>query len=450
MSSRTFTPEQTVQIAMAYGQKRVAELAKSLRELRDREQAKLAKAIIPPHKHSTGTTSSAGIEDVAPSKLNPPGKHDAYKGEKSAHPPEETSGEISPDDLKKEELCKKCGNTHDLSKGCDGLDKAILRDTKGKEVDTSEHPKSVVPDDKKSKEVSHDGSGGEIVKKASNIPDHLTSRQATGENSPSEEEKVHYEYAAGPKCECGAKISADDYSAGKSCNSCSVKKASPPMAKPPSGKNMNTHVPTSVTKGVMSDVAMRNSPPVPSATAPAPQVKMPSPAEHAQRRETYAAFTPPASVGHQPKRPGIFGRLNKAEDLAKGTVTQPMPKIKPAGAGMAIAGAPAGNTAMTSMTATAASADKTGVLPKPPGTVAPAVGNVSRNVLGKPTQPPKAPVLTARPALKPAGAKLATAGASRGDTMGDQTVQETTKPATPKANAAAQTKAAAPKAIAGK
>lgn len=447
MSKTTFTDAEAAQIAVEYTRKRVAELAKSLKELRERE---LSKAIVPPHKHNTGTTSSSGVEDVPPGKMNPPGKNDALKEEMSAHKPEETSGEKSPDDLKKESLCKMCGKSHGLEKGCTAkpsMDKAMLKDSKGKEKDNGVHPDSVLPEDKDSEEVSHDGSGGEINKVKKSLADIRKSAQ-------------------------------------------------PPMAKPPSGKNMGTSVPTSapatpktpmakevkemvvhnggkgkpapkgadyevknkdgktsyvrkeeLDKGVLSDIAMRNSPPGPTTPAPAPAVQLPTPAQHADRASQFASFTPGAGqTGHlmggkgaSANRPGIFGRLNKSEVLAKKTpvpfgqagdtnvnpvakrpATTTLPVLKPAATGMhTVGGAPA----TTSMTGTVASPDKTAVVPPPAAAVA-------RNVLGKPAAP-ASPVLVPRPAVKLPGAHLKTAGASSDNTEGDKTQQTATIGAKP-------------------
>lgn len=383
MSTTNFTDQQAAQIVLEYGRKRFEQITKNLRELRD---AELKKALVPPHKHTVGTTSTAGVEDVPPGKVNPRGKNDALKEEssmteESSHRSEETSGEISPDDLSKEELCKKCGKPHDLSKGCDGMGKAMLKDSKGKEKDNGIHPESVLPEDAKSKEISADGSGGQIKK-------------------------------------------------GK------VAKANPPMAKPPGGKNMGTHVPVSkpaptpvvkeeLDKGVMADIAMRNSPPRPDAPA-APSVTLPTPAQHEDRAAQFASFMPGAgATGHlmgtpgmstARPRPGIFGRLGKLgkSELAK-AVTQPLPVLKPAAAGKHTVG---GSTAMTAMTPTLPS--RTQIVPG----AAKFNGPVPQmpTFPGKspaPTVPAKAqpgaaarsPVLSKRPALKPAGAKLATAGA---------------------------------------
>lgn len=481
MSKTTFTPEEAAQVVYEYGRKRMAELTKSLRELRERE---LAKAIVPPHKHTTGTTSSGGIEDIPPGKINPPGKQDVLKEEKSAR--EESSGEISAEDLSKEELCKKCGKTHDLAKGCDGLDKAMLKDSKGKVKDNGIHPDSVLPEDKDSEEISADGSGGEIKKGKSNDikKSHAFISDAGGDKHP-----LYMVGSTKGKCrECGEAIShsnhAETYQDRQKYKDQKTgpqirKAAQPPMAKPPSGKNMATHVPTSMgkevkemvvhgqskpkpapkgadfsvktdgkkttyvrnvrkeelDKGVMADIARRNSPEVPT-QQPAPVPASPTPAQHADRAAEFAHFTPGAGqTGHlmgtpgaSANRPGIFGRLGrfgKSETFAKAVptktgVTQPRPTLKPAATGMHTVGGPA---AMTHMTATAASPDKTAIIPPAP-TLPGVAGKVKSNL-------PRSPVLTPRPALKPAGAGLATAGASTDNTEGDKTAQSLTVGAKP-------------------
>lgn len=435
-TEKTFTPEQVAQIGVEYARQRVNQIAKSLMELRDRE---LKKAIIPPHKHTTGTTSSSGIEDVPPSKANPPGKNDAMKAEET---PGEKHGV--------EELCKMCGKSHGLDKGCNPMDKAMLKDAKGKERDNGINPASVLPEDAKSEEMSHDGSGGDITK--------------------------------------GKKL-------GKSLADIR-KAATPPMAKPPSGKNMGTHVPTSKPAGGMvKDVkemivhgSKATKPPKdadyeakqkgdkavyttkeeldkaamnpqmqqhmqaaaggPAAAAPAPQVQLPSPDQHAARAAAFAAHTPGAGVtGHAmpgPSRPGIFGRLGKSE-LAKAlpgqtSVTTTLPAIKPAGAGLHTVGGPPGSTKTAPSAAPAAVTQPgTGFLPvnqrnKPElGAVSPVHGLDPKTSPAKPSNMPKSPVmgsagiasvigapkpvakpttsLASRPLVKPQGAGLAQAGA---------------------------------------
>lgn len=472
MSTKTnYTPEEAAQIVFAYGQQKMASMVKSLRELRERE---LSKAIVPPHKHTVGTTSSGGVEDIPPSKTNPKGKNDALKQEMSAHRPEETSGEISPDDLKKEELCKKCGKMHDLSKGCDGLDmgKAMLKDSKGKEKDTGINPSSVLPDDAKSKEVSADGSGGDIKKGKVAKANPPMAKPPSGKNMATAvptskpamaKDELDKAYIS-PTVKFGSTkpvtgpaptpkpVTPEEHEADK--KAAGIKKEVKEMVvhggdkpKPaPKGADYSIKSKGSTTsyvrkeeldKGVMADIAMRNSPPGPEA-GPAPVLpKSPTPEQHADRASQFADFMPGAGqTGHlmgtpgmSANRPGIFGRLSKLgkSELAKAVptktgVTQPRPGLKPAAAGLSTVG---GDPALTHMTATAPS--KTAILPKPvPAPTSP----VARNVVGKP-QLPKSPVLTARPALKPAGAGLATAGASSENTEGDKTQQTATKAARP-------------------
>lgn len=442
-TEKTFTPEQVAQIGVEYARQRVNQIAKSLMELRERE---LKKAIIPPHKHTTGTTSSSGIEDVPPGKLNPPGKNDAMKGE----------------------LCKECGKSHGMEKGCNPMDKAMLKDSKGKEKDNGINPSSVLPEDAKSEEMTHDGSGGDITK--------------------------------------GKKLGKSLADLHKSAE---VKKAGmPPMAQPPSGKNMGTHVPTSKPAGGVMKAALStedhgpsDTPPAtntcdscgghsmsglcdkcydklsdkakldkagmnpqmqshmqaaaggPAGAAPAPRVQLPSPDQHAARAAAFAAHTPGAGVtGHAMPgptgRPGIFGRLGKSE-LAKALPGQatattktlvPPPGIKTAGAGLHSAGGPPGVTAMSATHQPSATQPGTGFLPagqrnKPAlgALVSPTNGLDPKTAPGKPSNMPKSPVmgsagvasiigapkpvakpttsLASRPLVKPAGAGLAQAGA---------------------------------------
>lgn len=487
-TQKTYTPEEAAAIAVEFTRTRVNQIAKSLKELRERE---LKKAIVPPHKHNTGTTSSSGVEDVPPSKVNPPGKDDAMKAE----------------------LCKECGKSH-MDKAC-GMDKAMLTDSKGKQSDNGIVSGSVLPDDKKSKEInkptaSDAGSGGVIRKSLADIH-----KSATLSKPPvSEAQRRAMGAAAGGNSTLGIPKSVgkefiDEDKGGKLPD---VKKAGmPPMAKPPSGTNMGTHVPTSKPAGGMSkdmtmvkdvkEMVVHNSNPSkppkgadytatkqgdkavytskeelgkagmnpndqmkahalavaggPAPTAPAPQVALPTPAQHADRAAQFAQHMPGAGVtGHAmpgPSRPGIFGRLGKSE-LAKAlpgtnpairgasTVTQPIPTLKPAGAGLKPAGgAPAltgSATAMPEKTEVSLGgpmayhqAGGTGTIP---ATAAPAGAATNP---GRPSNMPKSPVasgpnalgsiigappivapkttstLTPRPAVKAPAAGLAQAGA---------------------------------------
>jgi hypothetical protein len=172
------------------------------------------------------------------------------------------------------------------------------------------------------------------------------------------------------------------------------KKAEPPMAKPPSGVNMATKVPTSapkapkmgggmpkmakddsiaaggdvsIQKGVLSDIATKDaeSRGAPVHAVPAKHTKMPSPEEHAVRAATHqaamqGAFQPKGPVqsglelARPPGRPGVFGRISKLGKAAlvaekrKVSITPPTqeaPALKPAGQKYhTVAGAPGGKT----------------------------------------------------------------------------------------------------------
>jgi hypothetical protein len=331
MSKTIYTDQEAAQIAVEYTRRRVAEIREELRKAHGKEL--FSKALVPPHKHTTGTTSSSGVEDVPPGKLNPPGKNDMLKGDK----PEETTprGEETTM-VKEEELCKDCGKAHEMNK-C-GMTKAMLTDSKGRQIDNGIVPGSVLPGDEKSKKVntspaSDPGSGGQIKKSVAEIR----------------------------------------------------KAATPPMAKPPSGKNMGTHVPTSMNKNLQKNV-------------------------------------------------GIFGRLASN----KTGVTQALPKLKEAASGLHTVGGRAPlTTTKPSAPKPAGGQDSTAVLPSPAGATAapsgtqalPGMAGNARAALNNTSAATKA--LAPRPALKPAGIGLATAGASKGNTLNDQTAQSLTVPAKP-------------------
>lgn len=313
MSEKTYTPQEAVEILKKAAADKIKAMESKLQDLRKREQ--LSKGLVPPHKHNVGSPASAGMEDVPPSKLNPPGKADKLVGgtatqkgeESSAH--EETSGEISADDMAKALLCKKCGKSHDLEKGCDGMGKAELVDAKGNTESNSEVSAATMPDDE-SKHVnkptkSKPGSGGVITK--------------------------------------GKKL-------GKSLGeirSLAKTAGGPPTAKPPSGTNMATKVPTSapkapvvkavdkivvpksqkpkvpsaerdhtvqvskdktvyekkpeLEKGVMADIARKNNAGAPTPKDPGANVKLPSPAQQTGRANMFGAamageYQPPATT----------------------------------------------------------------------------------------------------------------------------------------------------------
>ncbi len=431
-TKKTFTPDEAAQIAVEYGRMRVNQIAKSLKDLRDRE---LKKAIIKPHpNHSTGTTSGSGTEDVPPGKVNPPGQNDAMKGEDDwkvkpagqAHPSqspdanrqkklsqqdaasasgnknkdfkvigehlktEETPGEKSHGEHSPSELCKMCGKSHGMEKGCNPMDKAMLKDAKGKEKDNGIDPKSVLPEDKKSEEMTHDGSGGDITK--------------------------------------GKKL-------GKSLADIR-KAATPPMAMPPSGKNMNTHVPTSKPAGAMAkevkEMVVHGSKAVaPPKGADYDAKQKGDKAVYVAKDEQAMVKAGPAEAATQPGRPGIFGRLGATKTLV------PPPGLKTAAAGLHPAGG--GPKPMTAMSAThqppkteVSLGSTQGGAPSLAGAAPTAPNNMPKSPMATPAKPVSAkgpnalgsiigapPVvapastksLAPAPTLKPAGMALEPAGA---------------------------------------
>lgn len=162
MSKTIFDDHEAAQIAVEFTRNRIADLAKNLRELRDRELKKGSKPLIAPNSLNAGGTNASGGTEGVKADTNPQGKNDAMKAapkmEESSHRPEETSAKVH------EVLCKECGKAHDLEKGCDPMGKAMLKDSKGKVKDNGIHPDSVLPEDADSEEVSADGSGGDIKK----------------------------------------------------------------------------------------------------------------------------------------------------------------------------------------------------------------------------------------------------------------------------------------------
>ena len=170
---KKYTPNEAGTLLMKFAKEKVDAFAKEMETLRTRE---LKKAIIPAHAHDKGITAGSDTEDIPPGKINPKGKDD---------------------DLGKEELCKECGEKHDLTKGCmaKSVDKMIVHgskkvapatkaadykitqtknqttftkkselvDAKGNRSSNDVVDGSVLPGDKKSKVVKTPGSGGSIL-----------------------------------------------------------------------------------------------------------------------------------------------------------------------------------------------------------------------------------------------------------------------------------------------
>jgi hypothetical protein len=285
---KTYSPEEAREILIKATREKVDAYAKEIEALRTRE---LKKSLIPNHKHNQGSQASAGIEDVPHGKINPKGVDKA---------------------MAKEELCKQCGKGHELDK-CGG------------EIEMGKDPakKSELVDAKGAKKDNHTVSGSKLPPDAGK---HV--------NKPGKSSKTA---GSGGVILPGSKLK---------------KSATPPMAKPPSGANMGTAVPTSapkapkapMAKGMLADGA-KQADPISAAHAAktagaAPKVKMPTPAEHAQRAAGFeaaagGAFQPkPAAPAAKPavKLPGLASPKAAGVTRSAGPVmnaARPAPAVKP-------------------------------------------------------------------------------------------------------------------------
>jgi hypothetical protein len=225
---KTYTPDEANQILLKATREKVEAFEKEIKALRDRE---LKKALIPSHKHNQATQSSSGIEDVPPGKSNPKGidkgmEKNAQMGYGPSAVNQMATGGgagMSLAEKKAEALCKKCGKGHGELEKCGDImpgkvEKADLHSEKGKRTDNHTVAGSKLPDDAKSKQVnegtSKDPGSGGIKLPGSNLKKNIQG---------------------------GPQIMGNMLSPG-------LKKANPPMAAPPSGKNMGTAVPTSAPK----------------------------------------------------------------------------------------------------------------------------------------------------------------------------------------------------------
>lgn len=359
VGDQKYTVEEAQQMLMKHARIQIEVFEKEIAALRSRE---LKKALIPSHKHNQASQASSGVEDVPPGKADGKGidkgedegsetrvcahcektvpakkghscpeqtkwlkdNAEATKAGKKGIPLKEGDGVAKADPsmssgtgapaMAMSEKCTKCGDMHEAVKKCGEMTKADLVSEKGKRTDNHTVPSAKLPDDAKSKQVN----------------------EGTAKNP-----------ASG-----GIKLPGSN-----------LKKATPPMAKPPSGQNMGTKVPTSAPKAPamkseeLEKVGLPASPKaqaqqhalhvgskaVSPAGAPAP-VKLPGQEVQAQRAQGFqaaaaGAFEPkgPVSSGLElapkpkvglaspkaagatrtaaaPVRPGIFGKLfGKAE-----------------------------------------------------------------------------------------------------------------------------------------
>lgn len=99
---KTYTPEEAAVILKKAAQEKISAFEADLRELRGRElrKALAAKSLVPPHKHTTGTTASGGVEDVAPGRLDKgvPEDHEAKIAAQDKKMPKPIRDMMSPPD----------------------------------------------------------------------------------------------------------------------------------------------------------------------------------------------------------------------------------------------------------------------------------------------------------------------------------------------------------------
>lgn len=413
VAEKLYTPEEVREILMKATREKIEVFERELQGLRERE---LKKAVIPSHIHNEGVSAGAGVEDIPAGKMGkaaqplskPPvsqaqraamgaaaGGHstlgipkgvgkefiDADKGGKLPHKVAKGvtgSGDVaataggsmgsgvvagpSSTPMAMSELCKECGESHLGKCGEIAVGKTELVDAKGQHKESGVHPQSQRPDDKKSKEINKDtkkgGSGGIVLpgkkpKKAGPVTKQKVNdtKNDTGKVSDlvlNKSDKTHVckhglctKGIKGDKEYCPAHMPKE------------VKKAQPPMAKPPSGQNMGTSVPTSAPKPPMAKAGampgMAGKPPdmqahashaaslaAPGAGAPAAAPKpMPSPGQHAERAQAHQAALGGA---FQPKGP-----VSSGLELASkpGGVKLPGAHLKPAGGGLGLKPPPA-------------------------------------------------------------------------------------------------------------
>lgn len=260
--------------------------------------------------------------------------------------------------------------------------KTELVDAKGKRTTSGIHPDSTLPEDKKPELVNKPGktpekagSGGAIIKgkEIKKAERHDFSAKSTGPGSSCSicgkgrvgHEERGYETAEtkarrdaepdsdkkGPKIKKADPLSHPDLlSLPKDGEKKDPKKpepvkkaATPPMAKPPSGQNMGTSVPTSapkapkapMMKGVMNDVVQRESAQMGApAPKPAGPAKMPTPEQHAGRAAHFAdamggAFQPKPAPLAAPK-PALRLKSPKAAGVTAGPAAAPKPVMNAA------------------------------------------------------------------------------------------------------------------------
>jgi hypothetical protein len=243
-----YTPNEAVQMLKKAVADKISAFEVELADLRKRE---LAKAIVPPHKHSQALTVSAGTEDVAPGRLNPKGIDKAEVGEGVQVRPETDRRNMNEDTIDKSDMCGDCGEPSHMDKAC--MDKAELVDGKGKRKTTSEHPESVLPDDKDPKKVNKPTAGdpgvggviskGKLTKSLADIHKNALEKGGGNGREPKTkppapmDDKKRTNFDRKPRNGSRPQLDPDDRVENSWANSVVPgfqKSAVPPMAKPPS------------------------------------------------------------------------------------------------------------------------------------------------------------------------------------------------------------------------
>jgi hypothetical protein len=305
-----------------------------VKNIRERE---LNKSLIPVHEHRPGNIVGSGIEDVPHGKINPKGldKNVQMEGNSAS------AGGLAMNETKKAEVCKKCGHMHMPLEKC-GQQKTAKTELSGLAV-SAKVPNEVNPGSK-APEVKAKGSGG-VVLPGAKLKKALTASMGSGAPSTKvndlgkadltpNKSKLPSQSQVKPGKPGGAPFfGAKMGEKSKKPVSISVqpdveRKSEPPMAKPPSGVNMGTKVPTSTSSGMkkgdfgMDDSGKPLTAPQgeskPSA-APKPKFGLADLAAgkaklQAQGVKPISPLASPKAAGVTPKAsPGIFGKLPKKQ-----------------------------------------------------------------------------------------------------------------------------------------
>lgn len=338
---KTYTIEEAREVLLKNTREKISAYAKEIEALRERE---LKKAVIQPHKHNQGLQAASAAEDMPPSKVNPKGIDKKLDKNIAATAPTTSMATAAPGPSmamaeKAEVLCKKCGKSHDMQKGCGEMEKAAQDGTKippptgGAEGDWRDAQEAMAQQKGVKKSDLIDAKGKRTdnhTVAGSKLPDDAKPKQVN-------------EGTAKNPGSGGIKLP------GSNLKKSELKKnAAPPTAKPPSGKNMGTAVPTSapkapMAKGMLTDAAKQADPisaahaaAQPAAAAPAP--KMPTPAQHAERAAGFqaamgGAFQPKPAAAAAPaggvKLPGAGLGLKspKAAGVTRGALAAPKPAV---------------------------------------------------------------------------------------------------------------------------